>query len=229
MVQNNNYIRLVDALKCLRDDNLSRLQIDILLNADEEDLIRAYYDMDGEFSGSSKCCNAENPYLSIPLALCCCATSVAMVGCVCAGICLAGSSYGGIGSLGYCHPGMTVVPLLPAKCALELVKQAFKVQEEVFTMTQNHTGEDLQLNYIHIHDPQRVVQDADNIFLNYLQEVCSLHTYTATDKTCIEDFIRKICRAKNSRHSNNLGANINLLAADSISRQDTRERSHMLE
>ena len=50
MVQNNNYIRLVDALKCLRDDNLSRLQIDILLNADEEDLIRAYYDMDGEFS-----------------------------------------------------------------------------------------------------------------------------------------------------------------------------------
>ena len=66
MVQNNDRAELVNALKCLRDDNLSRLQIDILLNADEEDLIRAYYDMDGEFS-CSKCCNTENPYLSIPL------------------------------------------------------------------------------------------------------------------------------------------------------------------
>ena len=34
--------------------------------------------MDGEFR-CSKCCNLDNPYLSIPLGWRCCATSVAML------------------------------------------------------------------------------------------------------------------------------------------------------
>ena len=53
MVQNNDRAELVDALKCLRDNDIAHLpqnQKDILLNADEKALIQAYYDMDGEFS-----------------------------------------------------------------------------------------------------------------------------------------------------------------------------------
>lgn len=215
MVQNDDYIELVDALKCLRDNDIAHLpqsQKDILLNADEKDLIQAYYDMDGEFS-CSKCCNTENPYLSIPLALCCCATSVAMIGGVCAGIYLAGSEYGGIGALGHCSE-IAVLPVLPAKYALDLVKKTSKVQDEVPHMEERHVNDDLALN--DIHDLHQVVRGADNIFLKYLKDVCSLHTYTATDKMYIEGLIQQLCSAKKMRHSNNLDANINLSASDDI-------------
>lgn len=220
MVQNNDRAELVDALKCLRDNNIENLpqdKKDILLNADEEALIQAYYDMDGEFS-RSKCCNLDNPCLSIPLALCCCATSVAMVG----GPCYMAYKVGGncFESLAcLClpvgvNPMMAAVPVAPATYAVELVTKKSKVQNEAPTIQEEHAKDDRKLD--DINNVNDVSSRADNIFLAYLKYVCSLHAYTATDKIYIKGLIQQFCSAKKMRHSNNLDANINLSASGNI-------------
>ena len=220
MVQNNDRAELVNALKCLRDNDIAHLpqdKKDILLNADEEALIQAYYDMDGEFS-RSKCYNLDNPYLSIPLALCCCATSVAMVG----GPCYMAYKVGGncfeslaclCLSVGV-NPMMAAVPVAPAKYAVELVTKKSKVQNEDSKIQEKHAGDDLKLD--DINNVNDVRSRADNIFLAYLKYVCSLHAYTATDKICIKGLIQQFCSAKKMRHSNNFYANINLSASDDL-------------
>lgn len=220
MVQNNDRAELVNALKCLRDNDIAHLpqiQKDILLNADEEALIQAYYDMDGEFS-RSKCCNLDNPYLSIPLGLCCCATSVAMVG----GLGYMAYNVGGncfesLALLGYllgANLPMSLFPVLPATYAVELVTKKSKVQNEAPTIQEEHAKDDMKLD--DINNVNDVSSRADNIFLAYLKYVCSLHTYTATDKIYIKGLIQQFCSTKKMRHSNNLDANINLSASDDL-------------
>lgn len=217
MVQNNDRAELVDALKCLRDNDIAHLpqnQKDILLNANEEALIQAYYDMDGEFS-CSKCCNLDNPYLSIPLGLCCCATSVAMVGGLGVGIYQLAEL--GYGIHDFAFFGLLVaseLPVLPAKCAVDLITKKSKVQDEEPKIQQAHTTEDMRLEDINSINNVSIL--ADNIFLRYLKYVCSLHTYTATDKKYIKGLIQQLCSAKKMRHSNNLYANHHLSNSGNI-------------
>ena len=224
MEQNMNVETTVaNALKALRDNNIEQLSDEArkaLLNANEEALIKAYDDMDGEFS-CSKCCNLDNPYLSIPLGLCCCATSVVAYGGL-AGLiyklCASGVGNEYFGLFGPTGLGLEmVVPAIPAMYGFHLITKQSKVKEEEPKIQQAYTTDDMNLDCIN--DVNGVSILADNMFLKYLKDVCSLHTYTATDKMCIGNLIRQFCLAKKSRHSNNLNANINLSAKDDLKKK----------
>ncbi|MBQ7552718.1 MAG: hypothetical protein IJT15_04735 [Rickettsiales bacterium] len=212
----NTEMAVADALKALRDNNIEQLSDaarKALLNANEEALIKAYDDMDGEFS-CSKCCNLDNPYVKYPLGIACCATSVVAYGGL-AGLiyklCASGVGHEYFGLFGPTSLGLEMaVPAIPAMYGFHLITKQSKVQEEEPKIQQDNTTENMNLD--RINDVNGVSILADNIFLKYLKYVCSLHTYTATDKMCIGNLIRRFCLAKKSRHSNNLNANINLSA-----------------